>query len=223
MLTFSNIIRITSDYKHEKATDSTNSTVLFDFWLQCSKRKSTNSRINSQRSGEPPGCIIMAPDGGVYNVGEIAGHTVKPSALTVLPSITKNWSVICDAETYVSVTGSDNRAGSSTSGGRYGLGFVNGAGKIGDYGVYFSNAKVDGTAKYFRKQEEAAAAILSLSIGPLNGLSWVHANATKAPGKVFSADIEVMPRLGSVADMKGPITENVKIDGSMTLSIIIGI
>ncbi|EKN6363602.1 DUF1120 domain-containing protein, partial [Yersinia enterocolitica] len=171
----------------------------------------------------PPGCIIMAPDGGVYNVGEIAGHTVKPSALTVLPSITKNWSVICDAETYVSVTGSDNRAGSSTSGGRYGLGFVNGAGKIGDYGVYFSNAKVDGTAKYFRKQEEAAAAILSLSIGPLNGLSWVHANATKAPGKVFSADIEVMPRLGSVADMKGPITENVKIDGSMTLSIIIGI
>ncbi len=163
----------------------------------------------------------MAPDGGVYNVGEIAGHTLKPSALTVLPSITKNWSVICDAETYVSVTGSDNRAGSSTSGGRYGLCFVNGAGKIGDYGVYFSNAKVDGTAKYFRKQEEAAAVILSLSIGPLNGLSWVHANATKAPGKVFSADIEVMPRLGSVADMKGPITENVKIDGSMTLSIII--
>lgn len=193
------------------------------FGFNAANAKAPTAELTVKGQVSPPGCIIMAPDGGVYNVGEIAGHTVKPSALTVLPSITKNWSVICDAETYVSVTGSDNRAGSSTSGGRYGLGFVNGAGKIGDYGVYFSTAKVDGTAKYFRKQEEAAAAILSLSIGPLNGLSWVHANATKAPGKVFSADIEVMPRLGSVADMKGPITENVKIDGSMTLSIIIGI
>ncbi|EMK7762745.1 TPA: DUF1120 domain-containing protein [Yersinia enterocolitica] len=193
------------------------------FGFNAANAKAPTAELTVKGQVSAPGCIIMAPDGGVYNVGEIAGHTVKPSALTVLPSITKNWSVICDAETYVSVTGSDNRAGSSTSGGRYGLGFVNGAGKIGDYGVYFSNAKVDGTAKYFRKQEEAAAAILSLSIGPLNGLSWVHANATKAPGKVFSADIEVMPRLGSVADMKGPITENVKIDGSMTLSIIIGI
>ncbi|HEB5830623.1 TPA: DUF1120 domain-containing protein, partial [Yersinia enterocolitica] len=189
------------------------------FGFNAANAKAPTAELTVKGQVSPPGCIVMAPDGGVYNVGEIAGHTVKPSALTVLPSITKNWSVICDAETYVSVTGSDNRAGSSTSGGRYGLGFVNGAGKIGDYGVYFSNAKVDGTAKYFRKQEEAAAAILSLSIGPLNGLSWVHANATKAPGKVFSADIEVMPRLGSVADMKGPITENVKIDGSMTLSI----
>ncbi|HDL6888120.1 TPA: DUF1120 domain-containing protein [Yersinia enterocolitica] len=193
------------------------------FGFNAANAKAPTAELTVKGQVSPPGCIVMAPGGGVYNVGEIAGHTVKPSALTVLPSITKNWSVICDAETYVSVTGSDNRAGSSTSGGRYGLGFVNGAGKIGDYGVYFSNAKVDGTAKYFRKQEEAAAAILSLSIGPLNGLSWVHANATKAPGKVFSADIEVMPRLGSVADMKGPITENVKIDGSMTLSIIIGI
>ncbi|HFQ6829439.1 TPA: DUF1120 domain-containing protein [Yersinia enterocolitica] len=193
------------------------------FGFNAANAKAPTAELTVKGQVSPPGCIVMAPDGGVYNVGEIAGHTVKPSALTVLPSITKNWSVICDAETYVSVTGSDNRTGSSTSGGRYGLGFVNGAGKIGDYGVYFSNAKVDGTAKYFRKQEEAAAAILSLSIGPLNGLSWVHANATKAPGKVFSADIEVMPRLGSVADMKGPITENVKIDGSMTLSIIIGI
>ncbi|EMJ3187117.1 TPA: DUF1120 domain-containing protein [Yersinia enterocolitica] len=193
------------------------------FGFNAANAKAPTAALTVKGQVSPPGCIIIAPDGGVYNVGEIAGHTVKPSALTVLPSITKNWSVICDAETYVSVTGSDNRAGSSTSGGRYGLGFVNGAGKIGDYGVYFSNAKVDGTAKYFRKQEEAAAVILSLSIGPLNGLSWVHANATKAPGKVFSADIEVMPRLGSVADMKGPITENVKIDGSMTLSIIIGI
>ncbi|ELI8291848.1 TPA: DUF1120 domain-containing protein [Yersinia enterocolitica] len=193
------------------------------FGFNAANAKAPTAELTVKGQVSPPGCIVMAPDGGVYNVGEIAGHTVKPSALTVLPSITKNWSVICDAETYVSVTGSDNRAGSSTSGGRYGLGFVNGAGKIGDYGVYFSNAKVDGTAKYFRKQEEAAAAILSLSIGPLNGLSWVHANATKAPGKVFSADIEVMPRLGSVADMKGPITENVKIDSSMTLSIIIGI
>ncbi|EKN4757236.1 DUF1120 domain-containing protein [Yersinia enterocolitica] len=193
------------------------------FGFNAANAKAPTAELTVKGQVSPPGCIVMAPDGGVYNVGEIAGHTVKPSALTVLPSITKNWSVICDAETYVSVTGSDNRAGSSTSGGRYGLGFVNGAGKIGDYGVYFSNAKVDGTAKYFRKQEEAAAAILSLSIGPLNGLSWVHANAKKAPGKVFSADIEVMPRLGSVADMKGPITENVKIDGSMTLSIIIGI
>ncbi|EKN3722724.1 TPA: DUF1120 domain-containing protein [Yersinia enterocolitica] len=193
------------------------------FGFNAANAKAPTAELTVKGQVSPPGCIVMAPDGGVYNVGEIAGHTLKPSALTVLPSITKNWSVICDAETYVSVTGSDNRAGSSTSGGRYGLGFINGAGKIGDYGVYFSNAKVDGTAKYFRKQEEAAAAILSLSIGPLNGLSWVHANATKAPGKVFSADIEVMPRLGSVADMKGPITENVKIDGSMTLSIIIGI
>lgn len=193
------------------------------FGFNAANAKAPTAELTVKGQVSPPGCIVMAPDGGVYNVGEIAGHTVKPSALTVLPSITKNWSVICDAETYVSVTGSDNRAGSSTSGGRYGLGFVNGAGKIGDYGVYFSNAKVDGTAKYFRKQEEAAAAILSLSIGPLNGLSWVHASAKKAPGKVFSADIEVMPRLGSVADMKGPITENVKIDGSMTLSIIIGI
>lgn len=171
----------------------------------------------------PPTCTVTAPEGGVYNVGEIPGTTIKSSEVTVLPTITKNWSVICDLETYVSVMSSDNRIGSTMSNGQYGLGFVNGTGKIGDYFISLSNAKVDGVSKYFYRQNEPANTTLALSIGPLNTLSWVHANATKAPGKVFSADIGVRPRLGSVTTMNGPITENIKIDGSATLSFIIGI
>ncbi|WP_392434265.1 hypothetical protein ACF3VQ_07290 [Yersinia sp. HM-2024] len=171
----------------------------------------------------PPTCTVTAPEGGVYNVGEIPGITIKSSAITVLPTITKNWLVICDLETYLSVMGSENRVGSSMSNGQYGLGFVNDTGRIGDYFINMSNAKVDGVSKYFYKQNEQANTTLQLLIGPLNTLSWVHANATKAPGKVFSADIGVTPRLGSVATMNGPITENIKIDGSATLSFIIGI
>ncbi|AIN20028.1 hypothetical protein CH54_842 [Yersinia rochesterensis] len=172
-----------------------------------------------------PTCTINAPDGGIYNVGEISSSQIKSgTAVTVLPSITKTWTVTCDSVTYLSLNAIDNRKASvsdNTGIHNFGLGFVNGSGKLGFYKTTMSNATVDGVSSllYFIDANNILQGGHTLETLTNNfRFGWSENATTAKAGKVFSADFTVTPTLAGSTSMGGAITENINIDGSATMN-----
>lgn len=177
-----------------------------------------------------PTCTINAPDGGIYNVGEISSSQIKSgTAVTVLPSITKTWTVTCDSVTYLSLNAIDNRKASvsdNTGIHNFGLGFVNGSGKLGFYKTTMSNATVDGVSSllYFIDANNILQGGHTLETLTNNfRFGWSENATTAKAGKVFSADFTVIPTLAGSTTMGGAITENINIDGSATMNFSYGI
>ncbi|CFR08563.1 DUF1120 domain-containing protein [Yersinia kristensenii] len=177
-----------------------------------------------------PTCTINAPDGGIYNVGEISSSQIKSgTAVTVLPSITKTWTVTCDSVTYLSLNAIDNRKASvsdNTGIHNFGLGFVNGSGKLGFYKTTMSNGTVDGVSSllYFIDANNILQGGHTLETLTNNfRFGWSENATTAKAGKVFSADFTVIPTLAGSTTMGGAITENINIDGSATMNFSFGI
>ncbi|ATM96378.1 beta-fimbriae major subunit [Yersinia frederiksenii] len=174
-----------------------------------------------------PSCTIVAPDEGVYDFGHLSSSLVKSGvATTALTPITKTWTVNCDAETYLNFTPVDNRTASASvvATTNFGMGNVNGSGKLGYYTAQMKNGTVDGkTSNVFSSATTtfAAASAANLTTGLRTG--WSSAANTQSTGKVFTADITVSPTLAGTTTMGGPITEDAEIDGSMTMNFAFGI
>ena len=177
-----------------------------------------------------PTCNINAPDSGVYDIGNISSTQIKSgTATTELPKITKNWTVSCDAVTFLTVKSTDNRTSSNPNGGSgtYGLGMINSTGKIGYFTVRMSNAKIDGspsrlfytTSNTFTANDEVW--LYRGDGGYIQG--WASADNVLKSGKIFSVDLSVTPTLGGVNTMNGPVTEDTKVDGSLTMNFAFGI
>lgn len=179
-----------------------------------------------------PSCTVIAPDGGIYDLGKISATNVKSGiATTALPTMTKNWSVACDSQTYLSFGSVDNRNSSvsdTSSTSNHGLGFINGTGKIGYYTLAMSNPMVDGVqTSVFSVSTSGTAGTGGQSLvlatnGPRRAWSIAGTN-TQIAGKVFSADFKVTPTLAGTTAMNGPITEDANIDGSVTMNFAFGI
>ncbi|HDL6856192.1 TPA: DUF1120 domain-containing protein [Yersinia enterocolitica] len=168
-----------------------------------------------------PSCTVNAPENGIYDFGKISSTKISSIGFVNLAAMTKNWVITCDATTYLTVKPVDNRAASvypsSTS--TYGLGMVNGSGKIGAYSINMQNAVVDGnSSKLFSSSTGVFSAVTATALynhGPSVG--WASADNIQAAGKVFSTEIKVEPILASTTVMNGPITEDTELNGSVTL------
>ncbi len=174
-----------------------------------------------------PTCTVAATDDGVYDIGKQSSTVISATAEKTLTAMTKTWTVTCDAETYMNMTPVDNRAASKSSSTTtaFGLGNVNGTGKIGYFSATVKNAQVDSVASQLFTSASATftpAATANLTNGLKTGWATATANTQKS-GKVFVADITVTPVLASSVTMNGPITDNADIDGSVTLNFAYGI
>ncbi|WP_145542699.1 DUF1120 domain-containing protein [Yersinia frederiksenii] len=174
-----------------------------------------------------PSCTIVAPDEGVYDFGKLSSSLIKSGvAVTPLTAMTKTWTVNCDADTYLNFTPVDNRAASASAVAttNFGMGNVNGTGKIGYYTAVIKNGTVDGKASNLFSSASStftATTTANLTTGLRTG--WSSAASTQSTGKVFVADITVSPVLAGTTTMGGPITEDAEIDGSMTMNFAFGI
>lgn len=174
-----------------------------------------------------PSCTIASPDAGVYDIGKLSSSLVKSgTTVTVLAQINKTWTVNCDANTYLNFTPVDNRTGSSSDNSltSFGLGKINNTGKIGYYTVQIWNATVDGKKSgVFTASSASFSQVASsyLTIGQRTG--WAAGANTQSSGKVFVADLIVTPVLAGTNTMNGAITEDAKIDGSLTMNFAFGI
>ena len=174
-----------------------------------------------------PTCTVAATDDGIYDIGKQSATLIKPAASTILPEIIKTWTVTCDADTFLNITQVDNRIASKSDSGAksFGLGNVNGDGKIGYFSAQLRNATVDGAATnlFYANSNSFTAVKATHYLEQGWKIGWAADASTQKSGKVFAVDIAVAPVLASSAIMKGPITENTNIDGSVTLNFAYGI
>ncbi len=178
-----------------------------------------------------PTCTVIAPDNGVYDLGKISATNIKSgTTTTALPTVTKTWVTTCDTETYLTYTVQDNRSGSesATGGGNYGLGFVNGTGKIGYYTFLMTNPKVDNVSANIRcdgPPESGAEPNCTTTSRMYKNYTqgWSNADNSLKAGKTFSIDIAVHTVLAGAATMNGPVTEDTQIDGSTTINFAFAI
>ena len=174
-----------------------------------------------------PSCTVVATDDGIYDIGKQSATLIKPAAITTLPEIIKTWTVTCDAATFLNITQVDNRIASKSDASAlsFGLGNVNGDGKIGYFRAQLRNATVDGTATslFYANSNVFTAVKATHYLEQGWKIGWAADASTQKSGKVFAVDIAVTPVLASSATMKGPITENTNIDGSVTLNFAYGI
>ena len=180
-----------------------------------------------------PTCTVSSPDNGVYDFGKIPAAKFG-YGWEGLDYLEKSWVISCDSKTYLTFTTTDNRADSMapiTQGmvdDSYGLGFINGTGKIGYFRatVPTGSSTVDGVAvKPCQGNIGSSCAVVPgiLNIRKNTVMSWATADNVLKAGQVFQANIRVSPVLGHSGITNGPITENTKLDGSMTLNFAYGI
>ncbi|HFO2533852.1 TPA: fimbrial assembly protein [Yersinia enterocolitica] len=167
-----------------------------------------------------PICNITAPDNGVYDLGRISAVQVKPgTTISSLPTMSKTWIVNCDSPTYLSYRAIDNRTASrsdTSSTINYGLGFINGTGKIGYYTVLVDTPTVDGKKTFMYAPGKLAGD--SFYMAPSDDPYIFSNNAAIATsGKSFGINMTVIPRLAGTSTMNGSVTEDVNIDGSATI------
>ncbi|MGL1812382.1 UNVERIFIED_CONTAM: DUF1120 domain-containing protein [Serratia marcescens] len=175
-----------------------------------------------------PSCEVSITNDGVFDLGKVSNTLINSTAATALAKSQKQLAVSCEAETFLNFTVVDNREGtaSATGGANFGLGSVNGAGKLGYYKVNILNATVNGvsSALFSVKKGTTAFTTVSSAYADKNNVTgWAKSGNVQNSGKIFSAVLEVEPYLASTKDMNGPITDNVKLDGSSTLSFAYGI
>ncbi|WP_439889890.1 DUF1120 domain-containing protein [Ralstonia sp. 25C] len=174
-----------------------------------------------------PTCTVAAADDGLFDFGSVSPTLIKPGAThTALTALSKNWTVTCDADTYLTFSVTDNRATSVSTGGNpgyFGLGMVNTTGKIGYYYVLLSSPTVDSVASSTFTTNTTtitSAATAYLNTGYKQG--WSTGAALKS-GKVFGATLAVTPYIGGTTTMNGAITDTVDLDGSLTLNYAFGL
>jgi hypothetical protein len=178
-----------------------------------------------------PTCTVASTNNGLYDFGRIGTSQVKAGTTTnALPSISQPWTVSCNAATYLSFRVVDNRAASASSVAdtNFGLGNVNGTGKLGYYTVTMSGGTVDGATSYTYATTSKTAFTTDNTEKPIRSGSYMHGwggqpNDTQRAGSVFGADLKVTPILAGTTTMNGAVTEDTDLDGSLTLNFAFGL
>ena len=174
-----------------------------------------------------PTCTVTAAKSGVYDFGGIGNTLIKSGTThTALNPISQDWTVTCDADTFLTFSVVDNRATSvsTVATNNFGLGTVNTTGKIGYYTVNLTSPTVDSVASSTFATTGttiSSAASTNLYAGG-NKMGWSSGPALKS-GKVFGASLAVTPNIGGTTTMGGAITDEVDLDGSLTLTYAFGL
>lgn len=172
-------------------------------------------------------CDVIAGNGGVIELGKIQASAVREIE-TGLPSTIMDFEIKCSEKTQVSFQLIDNKAGTSGRDGpqNYGLGYINGTGKLGFYTMLAYEGSVDGIQQnLFSSETPTSASSSSPSVTITQGMyhGWVHYNTAVASGNNFKLKFMINPSLSSKDKMNGPLTEGAQLDGSATMNLLYGI
>jgi len=169
----------------------------------------------------PSACTPALGNGGQFEVGKIAAKDLKVNDYTVLADHTTHVSVTCEAPTLLAIEPKDNRAGSEAMGepSYFGLGLINGSEKLGSLSVYLEKVFADGVASKATDSLDAGATWVRHSgLGP-DRITSVASTAAYAPipVQVMDAQMVLTPVIAATRDLT--LTEEVPIDGSVTLTV----
>lgn len=184
---------------------------------------SMSSELSVKGKMAVPTCEVSLANNGVYNLGKIASGAIDSTNIKRLKEIRSELTVVCEADTFLNFSAVDNREGTASSIGNthFGLGNVNGSGKLGYYKMKFFGASVDRDSAAVYSENKGSTSIeatngVYVEKGKITG--WANRNDAQASGKFFQAYLAVEPVLASLQDMGGSPADGTKLDGSATLS-----
>lgn len=172
----------------------------------------------------PNACTPSLSSGGVIDHGKMSAKDLNATQITLLPKVTLQMTVTCDAPVIFALKATDNRIGSG-SGSGFGLGFINGTQKLGSYsltlGATGSPPQADG---------ETVQAIGSFD----NGVTWERWNsfetgtylsvATLADASTPRATQQLVTPVaysGYINRTDGlDLSNEINIDGSATIEVL---
>ncbi|WP_272570717.1 hypothetical protein [Providencia sp. PROV267] len=174
----------------------------------------------------PPSCEIIPPNNGNYQFSQLHAHYFKLNKVTALPELKQTWQVMCNTPINLFLKIIDNRHDSSRMDDEsyFGLGNVNGSGKIGDYRLTLSHANVDNEkAELFLSENLSGTRRSAITVKKNRIYGWLTGESHIASGKLFSVDITVSPKLNSLKETHGPIVNGAELDGNAELIFSFGI
>lgn len=170
-----------------------------------------------------PSCQISLGNNGVFDLGKVSSAVIEASGSTSMKEISGSINVECEADTFLNFSAIDNRAGtaSTAESTHFGLGNVNGTGKLGYYKMKLVAATVDRINSHVYSASKGSTSLSSamdVFVDKDKVTGWANSENAQASGKSFQARLMVEPVLASSKEMGGPITDSTKLDGSATLN-----
>ena len=169
----------------------------------------------------PSACEPNLSNGGVYDLGKIAAKDLNVDQPTQLPMHRLQLTITCAAPTLLALAPRDNRAGSAytTGSARFGLGFVNGDKKLGHMALRLESILDNGTRVYPIGSDTSATWAPTDLLSHIFITSFAAASTilTPTPIQQVIADLSIAPTIAPANSL--PLTQEVPIDGSMTLTM----
>ncbi|WP_283126233.1 hypothetical protein [Providencia stuartii] len=175
-----------------------------------------------------PSCELIIPNSGEYAYAQLPARQVQLQRTTTLPAMTQTWSVNCSAPTTVlfQVTDLQHDTTSGQDPSQFGLGYVNGVGKIGYFRLELSRATVDSqTTRLYQTQDQQRLGVLTNQLTVANDqfYGWATDENHAATGSLFTVDMTVTPTLNSLQETQGPLVSGAELAGNVSLHFQFGI
>lgn len=120
----------------------------------------------------PNACTPSLSRNGLVDYGKISAKDLNQTTDTPLPDVTLQMNVGCDGATLFAVNGTDNRPGTASQPGVYGLGMINGNQPLGYYALYLNSAMADSVETSILKSVDNGANWGLLGEGTLPPAVW---------------------------------------------------
>ena len=169
----------------------------------------------------PSACEPSLSNGGIYDLGKIAAKDLNVDQPTKLAEHTLQLSITCEALTLLALKPRDNRLDSAGAVGttRFGLGMANESVALGYMHLNLGSIVADGVGMYpiGSSGPSTWAPTSMLSHYFLSSFSLNRNPMVPAPVKQLTAAILISPTIAPSNTL--PLTEEIPIDGSVTLSM----
>lgn len=160
-----------------------------------------------------------------YSYPQLSASLFQRTTSASLPSLSQTWQVVCSAPvTALFLTiDSDQRSDSLSSADptRFGLGSVNGQGRLGYYQVTLNDARVDGfPVQLYQTNSQTQVGIPQSSVMLKSGAfqGWTRDGHLPAKGQQYSVQLTIAPTLNSLQETQGALVNGGELNGELILA-----
>jgi hypothetical protein len=169
----------------------------------------------------PSACTPTLP--GTVDFGKISAKDLSQDNQTLLEAKTLQLTVSCEASTLFGINPVDNRTGSSTRTGAYGLGLINGTEKLGRYFITLRNPVTDIPSIMLTTYIEGRWSVLyeddAVEPNRLFAFGDFNSDSGWTPHALKNAAVEIVLNTAIAPAKDLTLTNEVALDGSATLEV----
>ncbi|MBT9299650.1 MULTISPECIES: DUF1120 domain-containing protein [Pseudomonas] len=169
----------------------------------------------------PSACTPNLP--GTVDFGKISAKDLNQDSQTQLEAKNLQLTVSCEASTLFAINPVDNRIGTSTRNGAYGLGLINGTEKLGRYFISVRNPVTDIPSIMLTMHAEGRWSELfeDDAVEPNNLFAFGNLDSESgwAPHPLQNAAVEIVLNTAIAPAKDLTLTNEVALDGSATLEV----